>query len=210
VTKFSYNSLCDTAGIVSRETHQQLVAFHDFFLKWAERINLASPSTFNTVWERHILDSAQLRSLDSVSEKWIDLGSGGGFPGLVMAFLLKENEAGRIKLVESNRKKCGFLQAAVGTFNLPATIDARRIEDVQKDEEQFDVVTARALAPLNTLFHLSEAWLSNGAKGLFHKGRDYEAEIKETADVWQYDLIEHRSRVNSESVILEIVNLRRK
>jgi 16S rRNA (guanine527-N7)-methyltransferase len=202
-----YQSLIDVAGAVSRETFEGLEAFEAMFRTWATRINLAAPSTLDDVWTRHILDSAQLASLAPEAIRWLDLGSGGGFPGLVLAFLLKERLGGRIDLIESNRKKAGFLQAAIGQFSLPARVHARRIDQEIKGLARPEIVTARALAPLPELLGLTFPWLSIGARGLLHKGRDYGREIQESSLLWQYDLIEHRSKVDADSVILEIANL---
>ncbi|MBN9446822.1 MAG: class I SAM-dependent methyltransferase [Bosea sp.] len=115
-----------------------------------------------------MLDSAQLGLIEAKATRWVDLGSGGGFPGLVLAFLLAEREGGAIDLVESNRKKASFLQAVVGQFGLPARIVARRIEDAPALVPAPQVVTARALAPLSALLDLAAPWLSAGARGLFH------------------------------------------
>ena len=204
-----YQCLADTAGPVSRETLEGLIAFEAMFLEWADRINLAAPSTLSDVWRRHILDSAQLYPLAPEALRWLDLGSGGGFPGLVLGFLLRERPGARIDLVESNRKKAGFLQAVVGRFSLPARIHAARIGG-NHGLEQAEIVTARALAPLPQLLDLAHPWLSAGATGLLHKGRDYRQEVQESALAWQFDLIEHTSKVEPDSVVLEVSNLKRR
>lgn len=203
-------SLREVAGPVSRETLQGLEAFERMFRTWASRINLASASTLEELWNRHVLDSAQLAPLAPHAMRWLDLGSGGGFPGLVLAFLLKERPGASIDLVESNRKKAGFLSAVIGQFSLPARIHAVRIGGEIKGLAAPQVVTARALAPLAELLGLAHPWLSTGATGLLHKGRDYEREIQETSHLWQYDLVEHRSKVDADSVVLEIANLKRR
>ena len=195
------------AGPVSRETFDRLLAFEQMFQKWSRRINLSASSTLDDVWRRHILDSAQLMPLAPSATKWLDLGSGGGFPGLVIAFLLAERPGGRVHLVESNRKKAGFLQAAIGQFSLPAKVQASRIEDAGTAVEQPQIVTARALAPLSQLLHATDPWLKAGAVGLFHKGRDYRHEVQESLHSWQFDLVEHPSKVDPAGVILEIRNL---
>lgn len=205
-----YQGLIDIAGSVSRETFESLEAFEAMFRTWAKRINLVANSTLDDLWNRHILDSAQLAPLAPNALRWLDLGSGGGFPGLVLAFLLKERPGGQIDLIESNRKKAGFLQAAIGQFSLPASVHARRIDEEIKGLGQPEVVTARALAPLSELLGLTFPWLSKGATGLLHKGRDYGREIQESSLLWQYDLVEHRSKVDADSVILEIANLKRR
>jgi 16S rRNA (guanine527-N7)-methyltransferase len=185
-----------------------LLRFENTFLKWNQRINLSAPSTLGQTWQRHILDSAQLLALEPQARQWLDIGSGGGFPGLVVAFLLRER-GGSIDLVESNRKKTGFLQAIVGEFDLPARIHARRIEDVHKLVRQPQVVTARALASLPLLLDLAAPWLTNGARGLFHKGRDYRTEVEESAHHWNFDLVEHASTIDPQGVVLDIRNLRK-
>lgn len=205
-----YQQLIDVAGPVSRETFDGLEAFESMFRTWADRINLVAQSTLDDIWNRHVLDSAQLASLAPYALRWLDLGSGGGFPGLVLAFLLKERPGGHLDLVESNRKKAGFLQAAIGQFSLPGLVHAQRIGHEIKGLQRPDIVTARALAPLPALLELASPWLSTGARGLLHKGRDYGREIQESSLLWQYDLVEHRSRVDADSVVLEIANLKRR
>jgi 16S rRNA (guanine527-N7)-methyltransferase len=207
VTSPSFDELCRIAGPVSRETFERLVAFEALFQKWARCINLSAPSTLSDVWSRHILDSAQLLRLAPNAQRWLDLGSGGGFPGLVMAILLVERQGSHVELIESNRKKAAFLQSVIGQFGLPAGVRALRIDDVHASIGTPDVVTARALAPLPSLLSLAEPWLSAGATGLFHKGRDYRSEIEESAHQWRFDLLEHRSMIDPQSVILEIRDL---
>ncbi len=201
-----FESLRDMAGPVSRETYERLKEFERTFLKWNTRINLVAASTLNEIWSRHVLDSAQLARLAPEELRWLDLGSGGGFPGAVMAILLRERPGARIALVESNRKKAAFLQSTVGGAGV-ATVHARRIEDVIGVVPIPQIVTARALAPLPKLLELASPWLTAGARGLFHKGRDYRSEIEESAEHWRFDLIEHESRINPEGAILDIRNL---
>ncbi len=205
-----FEELRRIAGPVSRETFDGLVSFEAMFETWARRINLVSPSTLPEIWSRHILDSAQLAPLVPTALRWLDLGSGGGFPGIVLAFLLKEREGARIDLVDSNRKKTGFLQAAIGQFSLPGKVHAQRIGAEIKRLEQPEVVTARALAPLSELLELAFPWLSRGASGFFHKGRDYRKEVKESTALWKFDLVEHPSKIDADSVILEIGSLARR
>jgi 16S rRNA (guanine527-N7)-methyltransferase len=203
-----FDALRRIAGPVSRETFDRLRAFEALFLKWNQHINLAAASTERELWQRHILDSAQLAALAPDAGSWVDMGSGGGFPGLVLAFLLGERD-GFIHLIESNRKKAGFLQAAIAQFDLPARVVSRRIDDSYGSVPLPEVVTARALAPLTVLCELAEPWLTQGARALFHKGRDYRCEIEESAHRWQFDLLEHRSAIDDASVVLDIRNLRR-
>lgn len=198
------------AGGVSRETFLRLERFEATFRRWSASINLAAPSTLPELWRRHILDSAQLLKLAPKALKWLDLGSGGGFPGAVIAILLLDRPSASIKLVESNAKKAAFLKTALGEARAPAHVSVSRIEDLRPDSQAVEIVSARALAPLPELLALAAPWLENGAKGLFHKGRDYRREVEEARDGWRFDLVEHPSVVDPESVILEISELRRK
>ncbi len=199
----------DVAGTVSRETVERLGAFEAEFRKWSVRINLAAPSTLDVLWQRHILDSAQLAPLRPRALKWLDLGSGGGFPGAVMAVLLRERPGATIDLVESNHKKAAFLRSVLSALDAPATVHVCRIEDAFGRVAMPEVVTARALAPLRLLLRLASPWLEAGADALFHKGRDYAAEVRESRDAWRFDLVEHRSRVDPASRILAVSNLAR-
>ena len=205
MTATSYDAFRFVAGSVSRETFESIVAFEASFRKWAARINLVAPNTMGELWQRHILDSAQLARLAPDALRWLDLGSGGGFPGAVMAVLLKDRPGGSIDLVESNSKKAAFLRATLAELGAPARIHAARIEDVQVAMPE--IVTARALAPLPKLLALTERWLTSGARALFHKGRDYRREIEESSASWAFDLVEYRSVIDADSVVLEISGL---
>lgn len=199
-------SLQKIAGDVSRETTDRLEQFERQFRHWSTRINLAAPSQLDRLWERHILDSAQLVRFAPETVRWLDIGSGGGFPGAVLAILLKDRASSHIDLVESNRKKAAFLKTALADCSL-ARIHPVRIEQAYALVESPEIVTARALASLPNLLELASPWLMNGASGLFHKGRDYASEIEEARDAWHFDLVEHRSMVDREGRILEIRNL---
>jgi 16S rRNA (guanine527-N7)-methyltransferase len=194
------------AGDVSRETVARLERFERQFRHWSARINLAAPSQLDRLWERHILDSAQLVRFAPETVRWLDIGSGGGFPGAVLAILLSDRSSFHIDLVESNRKKAAFLKTALAD-NGCATVHPVRIEQAYALVEAPEIVTARALAPLPDLLGLAAPWLAAGARGLFHKGRDYVSEIEEARDAWRFDLVEHRSMVDGEGRILEIRNL---
>ena len=203
-----FDEIRDAAGMVSRETFDRIEVFETEFQKWSTRINLAAPSTLDTLWQRHILDSAQLSFLKPDATAWLDLGSGGGFPGAVMALLLRDRPRAKIDLVESNNKKAAFLKTVLSALGAPATVHVCRIEDSVVRVGMPEIVTARALAPLPKLLGLASPWLENGAIGLFHKGRDYSAEVTESRYGWDFDLVEHQSRIDPESRILEISGLR--
>jgi len=208
VTADRHAGLVAIAGPVSRETFSRLETFEAEFRRWSQRINLAAPSTLPELWERHVLDSAQVMAIDKTALQWLDLGSGGGFPGAVIAILLAERAGAAVSLVESNRKKAAFLLNALGKLQAPARVYPVRIEEAFDVVASPQIVTARALAPLGTLLGLASPWLTRGAKALFHKGRDYRVEIDNAHDVWRFDLIEHPSVIGGEGAVLEIANLR--
>lgn len=189
---------------VSRETFDRLLVYEALFFKWSKTINLAAPSTLAEFWNRHILDSAQLAAIHEPAGIWVDIGSGGGLPGIVMSILLRESSTGIIHLVESNGKKAGFLRQALIETGGAGQVHLLRIEDAYSKIGPAAFVTARALAPLPTLISLAHPWLGSGAKGLFHKGREYREEVKAASDEWHLDLIEHQSMVDAASAILEI------
>lgn len=201
--------LRDAAGTVSRETLDRLEAFEREFKRWSQRINLAAPSTLDQLWQRHIIDSAQLARIEPAALKWLDLGSGGGFPGIVMAILLAERPGGHIDLIESNNKKAAFLKTMIGSLAVPGTVHVCRIEAAAERAAMPEIVTARALAPLPALLDLASPWLLRCARALFHKGREYRTEIAESRDAWRFDLVEHVSKIDPQSRILAISGLAR-
>jgi 16S rRNA (guanine527-N7)-methyltransferase len=170
---------------VSRETAARLDRFVELFLTWQRKLNLVAASTLPTLWTRHIADSLQLLRLAPEARTWLDLGSGGGFPGLVIACAAADTAGGRIDLVESNARKAAFLREAARTLSLPAVVHCARIEEfVPQWSESADVVTARALAPLPRLLDYAAPALEKGAQGLFPKGQDVEAELTEATKSW--------------------------
>lgn len=198
------------AGTVSRETFERLLAFEKLFVKWASRIDLVSPSTMPDIWQRHILDSAQLLRLAPDALDWVDLGSGGGFPGAVVAILVADRPDGHVRLVESNNKKCAFLRTALVELGFRPEVYPIRIETAITGWKPPQIVTARALAPLSKLVAMTEPWLAAGTRALFHKGGEYRGEIKLAHDTWNLDLIEHPSKVDPHGVILDIVGIQRR
>lgn len=192
---------------VSRETMDRLELFVGLFEKWSKAMNLVAPSTLPQVWERHVLDSVQLYALNPGPRAWLDLGSGGGFPGIVTAILLMDTDGGHVDLVESNQKKAAFLRQALLETGARGAVHPMRIEDAGRTLRGFDAVSARALADLDGLLTCSMPWLADGATGYFHKGRDYPREIAKARSRWSFDLVEHKSVVDEESVILQIDNV---
>ncbi len=171
---------------VSRETVDRLDRFVGVFLQWQRRINLVAPSTEPQLWTRHVADSLQLLSLAPQARTWADLGSGGGFPGLVIACALADTPGTRVHLVESNVKKAAFLREAVRATGAPAVVHPVKIVDfVENVGESIEVVTARALAPLADLLAAAYPLLKRGSVGLFPKGQDVDAELTEAAKCWK-------------------------
>jgi 16S rRNA (guanine527-N7)-methyltransferase len=173
---------------VSRETLARLDEFVGLLLRWQRTTNLVARGAIGEIWSRHVADSLQLLKLAPAARLWVDLGSGGGFPGLVIACALADAPGARVHLVESSAKKAAFLREAARTVALPALVHATRIEEfVRTFNGSPDVVTARALAPLADLLAYAEPMLKRGAQGLFPKGQDVEAELTETAKYWNIE-----------------------
>ncbi|AJY45183.1 16S rRNA (guanine(527)-N(7))-methyltransferase RsmG [Martelella endophytica] len=197
---------------VSRETQDRLETFVSHFEKWARSINLVAPSTRQQMWDRHIADSAQIFQCAPGSKTWVDLGSGGGFPGIVTAIFLAEIGEGWVHLVESNNKKASFLRTAIRETGARASVHALRAESALDAIADAEVMSARALAALDLLFTYAEPWFAKRADftAFFHKGRDYQQEIDKARDLWSFDLVKHDSKVEPGSVILEISGLARR
>jgi 16S rRNA (guanine527-N7)-methyltransferase len=188
---------------VSRETLARLDRFVELLIAWQAHTNLIARSTVPTLWTRHIADSLQLVGLAPGASAWADLGSGGGFPGLVIACALAETEGAQVHLVESIGKKATFLREAVRLTGAPATVHAQRIEDfVDKAPESLDVVAARALAPLPELLTMAYPLLKTGALGLFPKGQDVAVELTEAAKYWKIQSSLVQSRTDSKGQIV--------
>lgn len=171
---------------VSRETEERLALLVAELERWQAAKNLVSGATLADVWTRHVADSLQIARLAPDAKTWLDLGSGGGFPGLVIGICLAEIPGGRIHLVESNSRKCAFLRHAARLTGAPVTVHAARIEDVIGDfTGQVDVVTARALAPLPQLLAWCKELLRTGTIGLFPKGQHLDAELTESSRYWK-------------------------
>ncbi|MBI0000463.1 16S rRNA (guanine(527)-N(7))-methyltransferase RsmG [Bartonella sp. W8122] len=199
-----YLTLKEIVHSVSRETAASLMAFEEAVKKWQSHINLIANATLPELWTRHILDSAQIAALQPDAKNWCDIGSGGGFPGIVTAILLKEKSGFHIDLVESNSKKAAFLRSVSAEFNLPATVHTCRIETSYIHIKKPEIITSRALASLGKLVELTLPWFEQGATALFQKGRDYKKEMAEAEQNWTFNSIIHQSKIDSQSVILEI------
>lgn len=197
---------------VSRETQGRLQHFAELFQKWAKTINLVAPSTVDDLWRRHIADSAQIFQLHPKPARWVDLGSGGGFPGIITAILLAEQKDGHVDLVESNQKKAAFLRVCLRECEARGAVHAVRIEEAPKIVADCDVISARALAELDMLLDYVAPWAerNENLRLLLHKGRDYEREVHKARGRWEFDLVKHNSVVESDSVILELTCPRRR
>lgn len=173
---------------VSRETWARLDGLVALLLKWQDTTNLVAPSTLSEIWTRHIADSLQLLKIVPEARMWADLGSGGGFPGLVVACAMADHPGAKVDLVESNQKKSAFLREATRLLSIPAIVHAQRIEDfVGATVQSFDVVSARALASLENLIEYASPLLKTGALGLFPKGQDVAAELTDASKSWTID-----------------------
>lgn len=193
---------------VSRETFDKLRSFADLVQKWTKKINLISKQSVPEVWERHIVDSAQLYELAPPVGKWVDLGSGGGFPGIVVCILAQGVGADQtFTLVESDQRKSTFLRTAVRELGLDAQVLTQRIEEL--DSLQADIISARALADLDMLLGFSEIHLIQTGMALFPKGAQWQKEHELAQIRWSYDCVATTSKTNPEAAILKIKDISR-
>lgn len=189
---------------VSRETIERLSAYAALLVKWQARINLVSASTLTDLWRRHMLDSAQLLPLlPEGTTSLIDLGSGAGFPGLVLAIL----GIPEVHLIESDQRKCVFLAEAARAAGAKATIHNKRIEQIEGLSA--GVVTARACAPLDLLLTYAQRFLWHGGKVLFLKGAAVEEEVAAARKNWQMEIERFPSTSDPKGCILRIGQVRR-
>jgi 16S rRNA (guanine527-N7)-methyltransferase len=196
-------------SFVSRETMTRLSVIVAQIEKWQPHINLVASSTLHQIWNRHIHDSLQLLDIRNDARCWLDLGSGGGFPGLVIAAVLADTPDANVTLVESSAKKCAFLRETSRIAGLPVTVVNQRIEDaVPLLSCAYDVVSARALAPLVTLLDMAEPFLQRGALGIFPKGQDVDGELKTASISWNigYDLIQSQTEPGAKVVIVKFAS----
>ncbi len=194
---------------VSRETHSRLETHQALLEKWNPAINLVSRTTIGSAWTRHLLDSAQLfRFASPESELWVDLGTGGGFPGLVCAILAAELlPECRFVLVESDQRKCAFLQTVIKETGVAAKVENSRIEAL--NPQSADVITARALASLTDLIEYAEPHLAPGGICIFPKGQNHQAELEATKDHWRFKLTRKPSITDEKGVILALGEIER-
>ncbi len=194
---------------VSRETMKLLDEYAALLRKWNPAINLVSKSTINALWQRHFHDSAQIFQFQSENPcHWVDLGSGGGFPALVLAVMAKEvSPETRFTLVESDLRKCTFLRTVIRDLRVNATVITERIEEI--DGLEADILTARALASLEKLLEFANLHLSPSGTAIFPKGDRFLEEIIEAKVNWRFDLEEIPSKTNPTGAILKIGGISR-
>lgn len=194
---------------VSRETLDKLNAYADLVRKWTRKINLVSSKTLDVLWERHILDSAQVFSA-AAPEKghWVDLGSGGGFPGAVVAILAQELAPNlSLTCVESDQRKAAFLRSVSRETSTPFQVLDARIEAAPR--QQANYLSARALAPLATLLGFADRHLAEGGTAIFPKGARHKEELSEAQKLWRFEVQEITSCTDSEAVLFKIGALSR-
>jgi 16S rRNA (guanine527-N7)-methyltransferase len=190
---------------VSRETAARLDAYVDLLLQWQAKTNLVAPSTLPTLWTRHISDSLQLLTIAPSARRWLDFGSGGGFPGIMLACAMAELPGGHVTLVERNAKKAAFLREALRVTGAPGTVMLADIGDnVDSFPQAVDCITARAVAPLHQLVGFAEPLLKPGAKALFLKGQDVGAELTEATKYWKLESRLHPSLTGGQGWIVEL------
>lgn len=201
----------EQAFSVSRETVERLQTYEALLRKWQKAVNLVAPATLDDIWHRHFADSAQLVAFaGDETATWLDLGTGGGFPGMVVAILLANRPGSFIHLVESNARKCAFLRDVSRATGAAVEIHNTRIESLGRTDTvlQPGIVTARALAPLDRLLGQAVPFFGPESRGLFLKGRTAEQEIAAARAQFAFEARLHPSRTEAEARIVEITALR--
>lgn len=193
---------------VSRETLERLEQFHVLVLKWSPRINLVSKADLQDLWRRHIWDSAQIALIQPDAIDWVDIGSGGGFPAIVLAILQKDMASTReIRMIESDQRKSAFLRTAIRELDLQAKVLVDRVEAVEPQEAE--IVSARALADLTLLLSYAERHLRKDGAAVFMKGAQWEKEVQKASESWSFSVKAHKSKSDPTAAILEIKELKR-
>lgn len=196
------------AANVSRETIERLRQFEALVLKWTKKINLVSNRDSDMIWERHIADSMQIYAHGISKGLWVDIGSGGGFPGIVAAVMAhEENPERNFVLVDSDQRKCAFLRTAARELGLKVTVYAERVEEMEPFAAA--VLSARALDDLDSLLHHAERHLAQGGVALFPKGATWKKEHEAAQKNWSYDFEVIKSKTNPDATILKIKELTR-
>lgn len=197
---------------VSRETMDRLSDYESFLRKWQKSINLVSKSSLEVVWQRHFWDSAQLfEQAPQTAVKWVDLGSGAGFPGLVIAILGAERPGFMVHLIESDQRKSLFLREVIRKTGAPAKVHNARMESLNTIEVigACDIITARACAPLDRLLGWAEPYFGPDTNGLFLKGAQVDEELTVAQKSWTFDLTKISSRADEGATVLKVEHLGR-
>lgn len=190
---------------VTRETLDRLDAYERLLRTWQRKTNLVAPSTLSELWLRHFEEGLILADLlPKEARSIVDLGSGGGLPGLILAIRLAERGVGRVSLVESNGKKAAFLRTVARELGIACDVHAERVENCGSLLSRADVVTARALASLNKLLAYVAPHLGRDAVCLFPKGRQHDEEIAVASQHWRFAMVKHSLRTEPGSAVLAI------
>lgn len=169
------------------DTLRRLTIYAELLEKWQRAINLVAKSTLPDLWVRHFADSLQVSGAVPEARRWLDLGSGAGFPGLVTAIKYAGEPSALVHLIESDQRKCAFLRAVIQETSAPAIVHCGRIETVLSAfDEPIDAVSARALAPLEKLLFYVEKFIEKGALGIFSKGKEFGAELTPSLTAGKY------------------------
>jgi 16S rRNA (guanine527-N7)-methyltransferase len=190
---------------VSRETEDRLATFVDLLDRWRRKTNLISHATFPSVWTRHIADSAQLIALAPEAQRWVDMGAGAGFPGLVIAIQLADVPGALVHCIESDQRKCAFLREAARATGAAAAIHPERVEAIELESlGAVDAVTARAFAPLPLTLKLARPWIERGATAVFPRGESARDQLAALPEASAYAIEALPSVVNPKAAILRI------
>lgn len=193
---------------VSRETLDRLKIFEQVLLKWNPKINLVSRNSLDDLWSRHIIDSVQVFRCVSPPNHWVDMGSGGGLPGVIVAIMAAEESPNtKVTLIESDQRKSAFLRTAARECGAKLTVISKRIE--QADPQNADVLSARALADLSLLLEFSERHLSPTGTALFPKGANWKKEVDNVRQRWRFDFEPITSLTEPDAVVLKIEGVAR-
>lgn len=195
----------DILADVSRETMDKLRTYEALLKKWNKHIQVVSGADANHIWDRHILDSAQILKFETPKMRWLDVGTGGGFPGVVLAILNQTNT--KFTFVERDKRKSAFLQQCIATLGLNAVSVSKDINALPSIGA--DHISARALASLKDLFELLHNQVGPGTCLILPKGRSFQLELDEARKSWVFDLHVFKSKVNKDSVILKVKDLHR-
>lgn len=194
---------------VSRETSEKLRAFEALVIKWTRKINLIAPSTIKDIRRRHTLDSLQIFTTHPNVGPWLDMGSGGGFPGIVIAIAMQEHSrSNHVVLVESDRRKCVFLRQAARELDLNVTVQNDRLEDFL--HSGFQTASARALAPLSMLIDYAHLRLDDHGVLMTPKGQNWKKDLAAAQLRWSFDYDVIQSESETTSVLLKVTNIERK